>query len=164
MRKTTLAFLSLSLALVAGSAQSETVRYPSAGGPALSIDAPKGWTHKPLDPARKLEALVLTSPAHVEVAIIILPHVGSPEDYAKQMSEFSHLEMRNAGPAELLGRHGFMFDSAFPNGGAMFDIHVVQVPLDPLHLLLVRLQSPKGASSSQIDEGRRVVKSIKLVR
>ena len=164
MRKAVSLIVGSALAyMMTGSASAELVRYPVAGKPALIVSVPERWTHKPLGNGDHLETLVLSSPQHVEVAAIILPHVGALEAFAKQIAQYSHLTMQNSGPAQLLGRTGYKFDASYTDlKGAVIDMHVVQVTLDPAHLLLMELRSPRASKPSEIADGKRVFDSLKL--
>ena len=149
--------------LTGASASAESVRYPANGNPALAISVPSGWTHKPVPTGDHLETFVLTSPHGIEVAALIVPYPGTPEMYAQQMANVSHLQMHNPKTTQLLGFPGFMFDGAYTSFEVSFSVHFVQAKLDKVHLALIEVRSPvKGPSAKEIEEGRQVLEHLKL--
>lgn len=146
-------------------AQAEALRYPVSGSPAFTLAVPPGWTHKPMLDNGQLQTLVLTSAHHVEVATLILPSAATPEEFATQISTFSHLEMKNGGPTVVSGMPGFMFDSSFTDmTGTLTNMHVVQAKVDKTHIALIEIRSPsKGANARELVEGKQIVASMKLV-
>ena len=149
--------------LTGASARAESVRYPANGNPALVISIPSGWTHKPAPTGDHLETFVLTSPHGIEVAALVVPYPGTPEMYAQQMANVSHLQMENAKATQLLGFPGFMFDGAYTSFGISFSVHYVQAKVDKVHLALIEVRSPvKGPSVKEIEEGRQVLEHLKL--
>ena len=145
------------------SASAESVRYPANGNPALVISVPSGWTHKPVPTGDHLATFVLTSPRGIEVAALVVPYPGTPEMYAQQMADVSHLQMQNPKAIQLLGFAGFMFDGAYTSFGVPFSVHFVQAKLDKVHLALIEVRSPiKGPSAKEIEEGRQVLEHLKL--
>ncbi len=165
MRKTVLTLATLTTAFVAGSsALAENIRYPTTGNPALVVSIPGEWVHKPLISGNVLQALVLTSPHHVEVAVLVVPNLGTAEEYAQNISNFSHLTMKNTGPTQLLGFPAFMFDASYSDmAGALINMHVVQAKLDKSHLALIEVRSPeKGPSAQEVAEGKQILANVKL--
>lgn len=165
MHKCIAALIGLIFASVAGaSASAETVRYPTTGNPALMISIPQGWVRTPTAAGNRLQTFVVTSPHHVEVASIILPNLGTAEEFAKKVSAFSRLTMLNSGPTKLLGFPGFMFDASYTDKtGAMKNMHVVQAKLDKAHLVLIEIRSPsKGTNVSELGEGKQILETLKL--
>ena len=149
--------------LTGSSASAEAVRYPANGNPALVIAVPSGWTHKPVPTGDHLETFILTSPHGIEVAALVVPYPGTPEMYAQQMANVSHLQMQNSKATQLLGFPGFMFDGAYTSFGVPFSVHFVQAKLDQVHLALIEVRSAvKGPSAKEIEEGRQVLEHLKL--
>lgn len=149
--------------LTGASASAELVRYPANGDPALVISVPSGWTHKPVPTGDHLETFVLTSPHGIEVAALVVPYPGTPEMYAQQVANVSHLQMQNPKTTQLLGFPGFMFDGAYTSFEVPFSVHFVQAKLDKVHLALIEVRSPvKGPSAKEIEEGRQVLEHLKF--
>ena len=149
--------------LTTAPSSAESVRYPLNGDPALVISVPSGWTHKPVSTTGQLATFALNSPHGIEVVALIVPYPGTPEMYAQQMANVSHLQMQNPKATQLLGFPGFMFDGAYTTLGTPFTVHFVQAKLDKVHLALIEVRSPvKGLSTKEIEEGRQVVEHLKL--
>ena len=149
--------------LTGTSASAESVRYPANGNPALVISIPSGWTHKPAPTGDHLETFVLTSPRGIEVSALVVPYPGTPEMYAQQMANVSHLQMQNPKATQLLGSPGFMFDGAYTSFGIPFSVHYVQAKIDKVHLVLIEVRSPvKGSSAKEIEDGRQILDHLKL--
>ena len=154
-------FIVASLTTVSASA--ESVRYPINGNPALVISVPSGWTHKPVPTGGQLATFAIDSPHGIEVVALIVPYPGTPEMYAQQMANVSHLQMQNPKPTKLLGFPGFMFDGAYTTFGTPFAIHFVQAKFDKVHLALIEVRSPvTGPSAKETEEARLVLEHLKL--
>ncbi len=153
----------MAASLTAVSANAESVRYPSNGNPALVISVPSGWTHKAVPTGGQLATFALTSPHGIEVVALIVPYPGTPEMYAQQAANVSHLQMQNSKATQLLGFPGFMFDGAYTTFGAPFTVHFVQAKLDKVHLVQIQVRSPvKGPGATEFEEGRQVLEHLKL--
>jgi hypothetical protein len=149
--------------LTGASASAETVRYPANGNPALIISVPSGWTHKPVPTGGQLATFAINSPHGIEVVALIVPYPGTPEMYAQQMANVSHLQMQNPKATQFLGCPGFMFDGAYTTFGTPFTVHFVQAKVDNVHLALIEVRSPvTGPSAKEIEEGRQVLEHLKL--
>jgi hypothetical protein len=154
-------FIVASLTTVSASADS--VRYPLNGNPALVISVPSGWTHKPVPTGGQLATFAIDSPHGIEVVALIVPYPGTPEMYAQQMANVSHLQMQNPKITQLLGFPGFMFDGAYTTFGTPFTVHFVQTKLDKVHLALIEVRSPvTGPSAKETEEARQVLEYLKL--
>ena len=165
MLKTILAVAALIVAPTVGNSKgAESVRYPTVGNPALVISVPDGWTRKLSTSGIQPQPFLLTSAHHVEVATIILANLATPEAFARTISAFSHLQMRNAAPTQLLGFPAYMFDASFTDvAGTLINMHVIQAKLDKSHMALIEIRSPsKGPNARELAEGKHILETLKF--
>lgn len=149
--------------LPVASVSAEPVRYPTNGNPALIISVPGGWTHRPVAKGDHLEPFVFTSPHGIEVTALIVPYPDTPEMFARQLANVSHLEMKSPKSTQLLGFPGYMFDGAYTTFGTPFNVHIAQAKLDKVHMALIEVRSPaQGPTTREMEEGRQVVEHLKL--
>jgi hypothetical protein len=150
----------LVLAMVPAAA--ETLRFPGAGLPAVTVRKPDDWT------ARQDSAtnLLLAAPNHkVFVALTMLASRGTPDEMAAKTFQLVHAAPAKSGErTKLGGLNALAYRSNLVNSkGVKLNIKLVIARIDATHTIACDLMSTVADGDPLLAPANTLVASIKAV-
>jgi hypothetical protein len=150
----------LVLAMVPAAA--ETLRFPGAGLPAVTVPKPDDWA------ARQDNAnnLLLAAPNHkVFVALTMLASPGTPDEMAAKTFQLVHAAPAKAGErAKLGGLNAYVYRSSLINAkGVKLNIRLVIARIDAHHTIACDLMSTVADGDALLAPANKLVAGIKAV-